>query len=411
MRARSFSFVHPCLTVKLWTYPRAVLGACTLAFFATMAARLAISPVVPAISDVFGVSNGAIGLALTGMWLAYAAAQFPSGLLADRYGERSIILVAVGGTAIASALLAAAPSYMVFLVGAVVLGGVAGLHFSVATSLLTRIFPRAGSAIGIHTAGAPLAGLLIPMAAGAVGAWWGWRWAVTLGAVVALPAAVLFAVVVRPAAPTHPNTSVWGRLRAGPILELLARPPIALTAGLSVAGAFVWQATASFLPAFLIEYHGYGAPRAGALFSAYFVVQGLAQPALGTLSDRVGRYPVAAFAVGIGVLGYGALVVGSGRWTIGAAVASVGLAMSWGAALLPAFMDHLSEEERSAGFGLIRTAYMVLGASGSAVAGVIADLFGWEAAFLGLAALLAGMLAVLLRAMLRRPARSSSMSS
>jgi len=61
-----------------------------------MAARLVISPVVPAISNAFGVSNAAIGLALTGMWLAYAAAQFPSGLLADRYGERSIILVSVG---------------------------------------------------------------------------------------------------------------------------------------------------------------------------------------------------------------------------------------------------------------------------------------------------------------------------
>lgn len=388
--------------MKLWSYKGAVLGACTLAFFATMAARLAISPVVPAISDVFAVSNGAIGLALTGMWLAYAAAQFPSGLLADRYGERSIILVAVGGTAVASALLAAAPSYGVFLVGAVVLGGVAGLHYSVATSLLTRILSRVGSAIGIHSAGAPLAGLLIPLAAGAVGAWWGWRWAVALGAVVALPAAVLFAGVVHPAAPARPNVSVWSRFRVRPILELLARPPIALTAGLAVAGAFVWQATASFLPAFLIEHHGYAEPRAGALFSFYFVVQGLAQPALGTFSDRVGRYPAAALAVGVGVVGYGALVVGSGPWTIGAAIAGVGLAMSWGAALLPAFMDHLSEEERSAGFGLIRTAYMILGASGSAVTGALADLLGWGAAFLSLAALLVGMLAVLLRVMWRR---------
>lgn len=388
--------------VKLWSYPQAVLAACTLAFFATMAARLTISPVVPAISGAFGVSNAAIGLALTGMWLAYAAAQFPSGLLADRYGERRIILVAVGGTAIACASLAASPSYPVFTISAVVLGGVAGLHFSVATSLLTRILPRAGSAIGIHTAGAPLAGLIIPMAAGSMGAWLGWRWALVLGVAVALPSAVLFALVVRPTAPARPNVPVWSRLRPGPILQLLSRRPIALTAGLSVVGAFVWQATASFLPAFLIEYHGYGTARAGALFSLYFVVQGLAQPVLGTLSDRVGRYPVAALTVGTGVGGYVALVAGSGPWTIGVAVAAVGLAMSWGAALLPAFMDHLGDEERSAGFGLIRTAYMVLGASGSAVAGAVADAFGWGTAFLVLAALLAVMLGVLLYVM-RRP--------
>ena len=89
-----------------------------------MAARLAISPVVPAVGEAFSVSNGAIGLALTGMWAAYAASQFPSGLLADRYGDRRIILVAVAGTALTSGILAGAPTYSVFLLSAVALGGV-----------------------------------------------------------------------------------------------------------------------------------------------------------------------------------------------------------------------------------------------------------------------------------------------
>jgi MFS family permease len=358
------------------------------------------------------VSNGAIGFALTGMWMAYAVAQFPSGLLADRYGERRIILVAVVGTAVTSGLLAVSPSYAVLLVGAVALGGVAGLHYSVATSLLTRTLPNTGSAIGLHTAGAPVAGVLIPLAAGSVGVWLGWRWAVALGVLVAVPSAVLFAAVVRPTEPVRPEVSVWSRLRVRPLLELLARPPIALTAGLSVVGAFVWQATASFLPAFLIEYHGVAEPVAGALFSAYFGVQGLTQPLVGALSDRIGRYPAAAVAVGAGVVGYGLLVVGPGLWTIGAAIVCAGLAMGWGAALLPKFMDHLSDDERSAGFGLIRTAYMVLGASGSVVTGAVADLLGWGVAFLGLTVLLSGMLGVLLYVMRRsRSGRRAPVSS
>jgi MFS family permease len=392
--------------VKLWSYQGAVLGACTLAFFATMAARLAISPVVPAIGDAFAVSNSAIGLALTGMWGAYALSQFPSGLLADRYGERRIILVAVGGTAVASGLLAASSSYVIFLIGAVGLGGVAGLHYSVATSLLTRTIPNTGSAIGIHTAGAPVAGLLIPLVAGAVGAWVGWRWAVALGVVVAVPTVLLFWAVVRPIAPVRPDQSVWSRLRVGPLLELLGRPPIARTTGLSVAGAFVWQATASFLPAFLIEYHGYSGTVASALFSVYFAIQGVTQPALGTLSDRIGRDPAAAMATAVGVGGYVVLVAGPNLWIVGGGVVCAGLAMCWGAALLPKFMDHLGEAERSAGFGLIRSAYMILGAAGSVVTGAAADLLGWGPAFLGLAVLMGGMLAVLLYEMYRSPDRS-----
>jgi hypothetical protein len=64
---------------------------------------------------------------------------------------------------------------------------------------------------------------------------------------------------------------------------------------------------------------------------------------------------------------------------------------------MPKFMDHLDEHERSAGFGLIRTVYMVLGAAGSVTVGLVADLFGWGVAVLGLAGLLVGMLVVLVQ--------------
>jgi MFS family permease len=387
--------------MTLWSRQGAVLGACTLAFFATMAARLVISPVVPAISDAFAVPNGAIGLALTGMWLGYALAQFPSGLLADRYGERRIILVAVGGTAVASALLAFASSYSVFLVGTAVLGVVAGLHYSVATSLLTRTTDQIGTAIGIHTAGAPVAGVLVPVAAGAVGAWMGWRWALALGTAFALPVVLLVVYVVRPQPPVRPEQSVWSRVRLGPLVEMLRRPPIARTVGLSAVGMFVWQATASFLPTFFVAHHGYSAATAGTLFSGYFLMQGITQPGLGALSDRIGRNAAASLAIGFGIVGYGLLVGGTGMTIAILAVGLTGFSMGWGAALMPKFMDHLDDHERSAGFGLVRTVYMVLGAGGSVVVGFVADFFGWGVAFLGLTGLLVGMLGVLVRLLWR----------
>ena len=377
-----------------------------------MAARLVISPVVPSIGDAFGVPNGALGLALTGMWMGYAAAQFPSGLLADRYGERSIILVAVGGTAVASAMLAFAPTYPVFLVGATGLGIVAGLHYSVATSLLTRTTDQIGTAIGIHTAGAPVAGVLVPMAAGAVGAWLGWRWALALGVVFALPVTALVLYVIRPRSPVRPHESVWSRVRLRPLLNVLRRPPIFRTVILSAVGMFVWQATASFLPAFLVAHHGFSAATAGALFSGYFLVQGLTQPGIGTLSDRIGRDAAASLAIGVGIVGYGLLVVGSGLTLAIVSVSLAGLSMGWGAALMPKFMDHLDDHERSSGFGLVRTVYMMLGAAGSVVTGFVADLLGWDVAFLGLALLLVGMLAVLISIMGReQTARPASVSA
>jgi predicted MFS family arabinose efflux permease len=231
-----------------------------------------------------------------------------------------------------------------------------------------------------------------------VGTWLGWRWALVLGAVVALPVTALVLYVVRPRPPVRPDESVWSRLRLRPLLNLLRRPPIARTVGLSAVGMFVWQATASFLPAFLVAHHGFSEATAGALFSGYFLVQGITQPGIGALSDRIGRDAAASLAVAVGIVGYGLLVVGSGLGWAVASVSLAGLSMGWGAALMPKFMDHLDDHERNSGFGLVRTVYMMLGAAGSVVTGFVADLLGWDVAFLGLAVLLVGMLGVLLRA-------------
>ena len=370
-------------------YRYVALALCTLAFTSTMVARLVISPVVPQITAEFAVSKGAVGLALSGMWAAYAVTQFPSGVLADRFGERRVILLAIGLTGAASVLLAAAPSYAVFAVTAVVLGAGAGLHYTVATSFLARHFDQVGRAIGIHVTGGPIAGLVAPVAAAAVGVRYGFRPALLLGAAVAIPVFVLFLHRIKPTPPARPETTMRSRFEVGPLRTLLSRREIQYTTVMAIGGAFCWQATASFLPAFLIGYHGQSAATASVLFSAYFVVHGVSQPLLGTLSDRFGRDLIAVTAFGTGIVGYGALVVGTGIAVL-LAVPLVGVAMSWGAPVQSRFMDVLSADERAAGFGLVRTVYMTIGALGSVVVGGLSDIAGWSVAF----GLLAGLLAV-----------------
>jgi MFS family permease len=371
-----------------WRYKRTVLVLSTLAFFATMAARLAISPVVPAITDEFAVSNAVVGVALTGLWMAYFAAQFPSGVLADRFGERPVILVAVGGTAVTSLLIAVSPLFAVFVLATVLLGAVAGLHYSVATTLLTRTYDDIGTAIGFHNSGGPAAGLVAPVLAAWVGVRYGWRPAVALGAAVAVPIFVLFAWRVRPTEPRRPDQPMRDRFELGPVLELLSRPKIAFTVALAIAGAFVWQAVSSFLPTFLVEYRGQSTTLAGAVFSSYFVVQAVTQVGVGAASDRYGREVSTAGCMVLAVAGFALLIAAPGFIAVTAAVVLLGTGLGWGGALLPRFMDELSEEEQGAGFGLVRTVYGVVGSLGSVGTGVVADLFGWAVSFAMLTALL-----------------------
>ena len=371
-----------------WQYRYTVLGLCTLAFFATMVARLVISPVVPNIESHFDTSSGVIGLALSGMWAAYALAQFPSGVLADRYGERRVILTAVSITATSSLLLALSPSLALFGLFAVVLGAGAGLHYVVATTLLTRIFSNTGRAIGLHVVGSPLAGLSAPVLAAAIGTRYGWRPALLLGTAAAVPVGLLFAWRVRPITPQHPERPMREQFDPGTLIALLSRPRIAYTTVLAVIAAFVWQATASFLPTLLVAHHGYSTGFAGALFSLYFVVHGIGAPAIGGLSDRFGRDPTLGVTLGIGIIAYGALAVAGSLRSVVIGVVLAGIAMSWSAPLQDRYIARLSETERNTGFGLVRTVYMLLGALGSVVTGTLADLAGWGIAYGSLGVLL-----------------------
>lgn len=373
-----------------WHYRYTTIILCTVAFFATMAARLVISPVVPDISDAFRVSNGVIGLALTLMWAAYALAQFPSGVFADRFGERTVILTALSGTAVASVLLTLAPSFTFFALTIVFLGAVAGLHYSVATTLLTRVFTGTGRAIGIHVAGGPLAGLVAPVAAAVTASLFGWRAAIFIGAVFALPTFVAFAWFIRPTEPRRPDQPMGDQFELDGLVSLLSRPSIAYTLSLALIGAFSWQAAASFLPAFLAEGRGFSTWTAGVLFSVFFAVHGLSQPIIGAFSDRYSRDPIIAGVLATGFVGYGMLALADSDVLLAVAVLLSGIAMSWGAPTQSRFMDLLSDTERGAGFGLVRTVYMTLGASGSVVVGATADAFGWTASF-GLLSVLTGL--------------------
>ena len=372
-----------------------VVSLCTLAFVATMVARVVISPVVPDLTTHFRVSTGAIGLALSGMWAAYAIAQFPSGFLADQYGERIVILVAIGGTGTTSLLLALSPSYIGFFVFTVSLGAAAGLVYSAAVSLVAKQPTDTGRTIGLYIAGGPLAGVIAPPIAAAVALRYDWRAAIAIGGIVAFPVLVLFWYGVETTPAAQADVSLRDQLALRSLFELMSRPAMIYTTILAILGAFTWQSVASFLPAYLETFHGYSRTSAGLLFSAYFVVHGLTQPFTGYLSDRFTRNAAALLTMTAGVVGFGILLTSATHVAILVGIGLVGLAMSWGAPLQTKFMDNLSEAEQGTGFGLVRMVYMSIGSLGSFVTGTIVDVAGWSEAF-GLLGILMAIGALLL---------------
>jgi MFS family permease len=377
-----------------WGSQHTLLSVFVGSYFGVRFAQVVVGPVVPAVVSSFEVSRGAVGTALTGMWVAYALSQLPSGVLADRLGEREVVLVALAATAVATVGLSASPGFLPFGAALVLLGVGAGVYYNPATALLSREFAAVGRAVGTHRVGGQVAGVAAPLAA-AASVEYGWRAPLLVGPPLAVLAALLVLRFVAPTPPVRPTASVRDLFSPGDLAALLARPHTRYTTFAATLVEFVGLATMAFLPALLVGHHGLATRLANLLFAVLFAATALFQPLAGWLSDRLGRDETLALQASAGVLGYGALAAGS-RLLVLPAVLLAGASMSATPVVQSRMIDGLAEADQGAGFGLFRTVYLLLGASATAVVGTASDVAGWTVAFGLLAAVLAGLLLSLL---------------
>jgi YNFM family putative membrane transporter len=358
-----------------------VLAAATAGNFGQFGARVVLSPFVLAIAVDFGVTKGGVGTGLTLMWATVALAQFPSGVLADRYGERRVMVTALGLTAVGSGLVAAAPAFPTFVLAAGALGVGAGLYFPVGTALLARRFENRGRALGIHSAGGPLAGLAVPVVATAVAARYDWRAGILTGGALAAVACCLVLVGVEPTPPTRPDASVRKRLHPRSALALLRRPAVAYTTVVATLGMYTFQAFSSFFPTFLREYHRFGESEASLVFGVAFFLVAVGLPVVGNAADRFGN-DVALVVTFLGTAtGFAILLLAPTRAVVYVGAAVVGLALTWGGPLQSRFMSQFPAADRASGFGVVRTVFVLLGSVSNVATGALATHVGWKAAY------------------------------
>ena len=367
----------------------AVLSLFVLGYFGVRFVEFALSVVFADLKDDLGVSAFVVGLAVAASTVTYAAVQLPSGALGDRFGERRVVLAALGLTGIASALLSLSPSGLGLVLGMAAVGLVSGAYYSPATALLTDLFEGTGRTIGVHRLGAQAVGVTGPLVA-LVAAGFGWRAVLLLSAAVVVPALVGISLLVAPRESSGGGGDASARsLTPGTVRELLSRPPVAFATGVAAFAQFADTAAFSFLPLLLREYHDLAPTLAGALFSGYFLAVTASQPAAGWLSDRVGRDAVTTLALVVGSVGCASLLVRDSLIVVVAAVGCLGRGMGWGPPVQSRLLDHLGPDERGVGFGLVRTVYIGLAALNGVVVGWVATRWGWGAGIAVIAAALA----------------------
>ncbi|MFC5135721.1 MULTISPECIES: MFS transporter [Haloferacaceae] len=386
-----------------------VLLLTALLWFLGKFLRYAFPPLFESLQASYGVSNAAVGTAYTGFMLVYALMQFPSGALADRVGAVRVIVAGAAVAAVGAVALVVDAPFLVLAAVMLVIGGGTGAHKTVAVRLLSRVYPaRTGRALGAHDTIGALGGVAAPAAVvlfvstpAALDALLDrlpgadWRGLFVVSGVVVLAVAVAFAVRVPSRLPENADR---GEPREGPdptardYLESFRDRRMSAFVIATIAASFAYNGAVAFFPLYLSRAAGLSTSTASLLYSVLFAVT-FVQLVSGDLSDRLGRFPVMAVALGlaaaslVGVV----LLVDAGPIVLGVLVATLGLGSHGYRPVRGAYLvEALPERLAGGGLGVVRTLLMAAGALAPGIVGTIADVAGFRPAF----ALLAGSTAL-----------------
>lgn len=375
---------------ELWTDGRGpVLLFVAGGWFLVLGTRFVFPALLPEIKATFDISNTVAGAAITAIWVAYAAVQFPSGALSDRLGERAILVASVLVATVAVAVVAVTPTFAMFLVGAVLFGLGTGLYGPPRVIVLSNTYVRRDStAIALTFAAGSLGSAALPFLGGRLATRFGWRAGF---AVVAVPF-LLVSVGLWRSLPRHASDArraVEGS--AGHVARRLAsavtdRAVLFAWAAMALS-LFVFQGVTAFLPTYLVDVKGFTTETAATVYLVFFVVGAVAQPISGSLGDRFGRRRVLMGLAALGAVPLAILPFGDGLAALTALAALLGVRLGLGPLNNAYIADAFPKDIQATGYGFVRTFHVALGATGAVVVGYMADVALFDEAFLVLAVL------------------------
>lgn len=324
-----------------------VLWIGTVGFTLMFAVWLQFGVLSVPIAEEFGLSNSQVA------WLIAVAAlngslwRLITGIMADRWGGRSVMAVLMVMSAIPTYFVIYANSYTQLLIFAFLIG-MAGNSFTIGVSWVSAWYPKdqQGLALGIFGAGnvgasvtklvAPLLLAVLP-AGGFLGGLipGGWRFIPVMYALLLL---VMAATTwfgspksdITPGAgvPLVQQFRVLSRLRVWRFSLYYV----------VVFGAYV--ALSGWMPTFYVKNFGLDLGMAALLTAMFIFPASLLRPLGGWLSDRHGARPIMYISLCTMVFASGAMMVPSNVWLFTALLFVVGIAMGVGKA---AVFKHIPE--------------------------------------------------------------------
>jgi predicted MFS family arabinose efflux permease len=338
----------------------------------------------------FAVNASTLGMAFSGLAVGYFSREI------DR---RKGILISLLVLAIPTALLAHAPDLTTFTVLRVAQGVCMAAAFTLTLAYLGEHYSAAdsASAFAAYITGNVASNLIGRLISAGVADHFGLAWNFYFFAVLNLLGAVLvyFTVQRTPCmtcigASTHSHFSAW--------IMHLKNPALRASFAIGFCILFAFIGTFTFVNFVLVQPPlGVGAMTLGFVYFV-FVPAMATTPLAGRAVQRFGTRPTFWAALAVAALGLPLLILPSLPAVL-VGMVLVGAGTFFAQACATGFVGRAATSDRGSASGLYLASYFFGGLIGSAVLGLIFDMFGWTACVGGIAVslLVAAVLAIFLK--------------
>lgn len=365
-----------------------ILLVVSAGWFFSVGVRFAYPTLLPFFRDEFQITLTTAGLLVSGVWMAYAVGQFPGGVLGDRIGEGNILVISTLLSVLGIVAVTVSNTVVLLFAGTIGFGLATALYGPTRFTIFTDIYAdRAGTAIGVTMAAGSIGNTVLPVCAGLVATYATWR--LGFGALVPFFVAIAVAIwVVLPGRTSSPSGDQVG-LSLDSIRKLLravSEGGIPIVVTIQTFAGFASQGFVGFYPTYLVSVKGLSPSMAAMLFGLYFAAGTVVQPAAGIGRDRFGARRMLMLLLGIYFVGLLVLQAVHGLAVL--ALLTVFLSGRNGVGVInnTYISTTLPDDLKGSGLGLLRTAWILIGATSPFVVGFVADSGRFEAAFLLLAA-------------------------
>jgi len=353
-----------------------VLAALFITGFGTFLTLYATQPLLPEFRHVFRASEVMVSLTVSAPILAVALLAPLVGLLADAVGRKRVIVAAMFGLTIPTALAGTAAGLTQIIVWRFMQGLFVPGIIAVAMAYISEESPRrlAGSTMAIYVTGTVVGGFSGRFIVGLIETHWGWRTAFFVLAAITLAAALITWRLL-------PRSTKFVRKRnAAAAFESmrahLRNSQLLATCAVGFNVLFCMVAAFTYVNFYLADKPFYlGSAALGSIFGVY-LIGAVITPVAGRILDRVGHRRALVGAVGISAAGMLLTTI----HYVPAVIAGLTLEATGVFASQSASSSHVGKaaiEGRSSAAGIYVALYYLGGSMGSIIPGLLWKQAGW----------------------------------